>query len=243
MALTGGARHGRSVARRTAALLIAIGIAVLAWLVEPTADAHAGLRAASPGIATHLQRVPGRVRLDFAQPQPDGTRTTVVVLSPKDANLSRGPASTSAMGVTQPIRTVSDRGPYQVSYTLVSVNGQVTRGQYWFTYAAPLPQSVSSLLSWCAAMLLAVVLATGLTLLQRRRIQSLILHPTDGAHPNAGPAPVIPAQRTPMNHDGLSPSGRRPRPTQAPTYSGSASGVRADTAPEPVLDPPRTERT
>src|SRR5680860_1753815 len=125
-------------------MLASLGIAALVWVLQPPADAQGALRSALPGPSAHLERAPELVRLNLGRPPAPGSRTKVVVLSPTDENLARGPVSSSALGLSQRLAPPREPGAYQVYYEVVSVDGHVTSGRYWFWYA-PHPVSYTHL--------------------------------------------------------------------------------------------------
>ena len=204
-------------------VLAALGLAASVWVLQSPDDRQAGLQSAQPSRSDHVGRAPEQVRLSFGQAPVPGTRTRVVVLSPKDTNLARGPASASSAAVSQRVAPLRERGAYQVSYEVQLVDGSVSRGQYWFWYAPNTSASSSWLASielWALSLVAAALLA--LTLARRRTRK-----PVEVVHSSP-----VPAQRSRDHHEGVSPPGSRPRPGTGP---GTGPG------PEPGLQPERTE--
>lgn len=186
-------------------VLAALATTALVWLMNSPAEPPV-LQSAQPAPGAKLGRAPDQVLLRFAESAVPGAHTTVVVLSPKDKNLARGQATPSAVGVSQRVAPARDRGAYQVSYEVVSPDGQVTRGSYWFSYT-PTSGSVPTWLGFPALVLLAAVAALVIALLQRRR---KTITPRAPAHVAATTSHPVPAQRSRDHHEG--PSVRRPRP-------------------------------
>src|SRR5680860_1553762 len=200
-------------------MLASLGIAALVWVLQPPADAQGALRSALPGPSAHLERAPELVRLNLGRPPAPGSRTKVVVLSPTDENLARGPVSSSALGLSQRLAPPREPGAYQVSYEVVSVDGHVTSGRYWFWYAPHQSGSGSGLAAPGLLVLTMVVADLAVALLVRRRKTKKVALGAPQQRPAATPTPEahgVPAQRSPHNHEGLSPPRSRPRPSSEP---------------------------
>ena len=199
----GRIRSARPRLRGFGAVLAALGLAASVWVLQSPEDAHAGLQSAQPSRSAHLERAPEQVRLSFGQAAVPGARTKVVVLSPRDSDLARGQATSSAAGVSQRVAPPRERGAYQVSWEVQLIDGSVSKGQYWFWYAPNtsgsgswLGSTVLSALALAAAAMLALAFT-------RRRTHTLV---------EVVKSSPVPAQRSRDHHDGVSPPGRRPRP-------------------------------
>ena len=186
--------------RGFSAALAALGLAASAWVLQSPEDAHAGLQSAQPSRSAHLERAPDQVRLDFGQTPVPGSRTKVVVLSPGDANLARGPASASSAAVSQRVAPLRERGAYQVSYEVQLVDGSVSTGQYWFWYAPGTSGSGSWLGSTGLAFLSLLAAAVLALALARRRTRKAVAIVSSAR---------VPAQRSRDRHAGVSPPGSR----------------------------------
>lgn len=212
MKQSAGNSRGRAVRQRVCVLVVALGIAAALWFLQSPDHAQSELRSAQPSVSAHLERAPEHVRLGFAEaPAPDA-RARIMVLSPEDEDLAVGPASTDIAGVSQPVAALEERGAYQVSYEVPMADGSVSRGQYWFWYSpasrTPPWLAVPVLPGIALAVLAAVLMAIG------RRRKALAQVPARmTAVPLDVTASPVPAQRTPRNHEGVSPPGNRPRPS------------------------------
>ena len=208
-------------------VLAALGLAASAWVLQSPEDAQAGLQSAQPSRSDHVGRAPEQVRLSFGQAPVPGTRTRVVVLSPQDTNLARGPASASSAAVSQRVAPLRERGAYQVSYEVQLVDGSMSRGQYWFWYAPNTSASSSWLGStglWALSLVAAALLA--LALARRRTHQTLEVVQSS----------PVPAQRSRDHHEGVSSPGSRPR-----LGPGPSPGQSPGPSPAPGLQPERAE--
>lgn len=212
----------------SAILATTLAVAAAAWVLQP--EGAATLQSAQPDRSAHVGRAPDRVRLDFVPAPAPGSLAEVVVLSPQDQNLARGPVLTTPGGVTQTIGPLRGRGAYQVVYEVPLVDGEVATGQYWFWYAPTASGSGSrlqspallGLLIAAAAALLAGLLAPGRA--RRYAVHVPAQRPgstTSTTSPTtitAGSPHPVPAQRSRDHHEGLSPPGsprREPAPGQA----------------------------
>ncbi len=201
----GRTSHARPGLRGFCVVIAALGLAASAWALQSPEDTQTGLQSAQPDPSAHLGRTPEQVRLSFGQAPATGSRSTVVVLGPQDENLARGPVALSSTAVSQRVAPLRERGAYQVSYEVQLVDGSVSRGQYWFWYA-PKASASSSLLGSTELSALSLVAAAALLALAlaRRRTRRTI---------DAMSSSPVPAQRSRDHHEGVSPPGRRPRPS------------------------------
>jgi MYXO-CTERM domain-containing protein len=203
----------RSSGRALCVVLAALGMLASVRAVQTREEAPAALQAAQPNRSAHLFRAPEQVRLSFGQSPAPGSPAEVAVLSPKDRNLARGQASTSSVGVSQTLAPLRERGAYQVVYEVRLVDGNLSRGEYWFWYA---PSSGAR--SWLSSPgppgLALIAVAAALFALRRRR-KTVVLNSARTAPTTTNVATKqVPAQRSPQHHEGLSP-GSHPRPRSA----------------------------
>lgn len=216
-----GKSRVRAINQRAWMSVVALGVGASLWMLPSPGEAQVALRTAQPSVSAHLGSAPEQVRLGFSQAPASEARAKVMVLSPEDDNLALGPASTSLAGVSQRVAALRESGAYQVSYEVPLADGSVSRGAYWFWYAP----NASGSLAWLQSPVLPGIallgFAAALVAIGRRR-RTLDLVPTQ--HPaairgvTASPvtASPVPMQRRPRDHEGASPSGRRPRPDPAP---------------------------
>ena len=223
--------RARSRLRWVSVLVAVLGVAASVWALQPAEPA--GLQSARPDRSAHLERAPDEIRLDFAAAPAPGSLAEVAVLSPGDANLARGPVTSSAGGASQAVADLRERGAYQVVYEVPLVDGDVARGQYWFWYTPGASGSSSRLESPALLGLLiamAAALAAGLLAPGRARTSAVRIP----AQRTESPVPTtsthqVPAQRSRDSHEGISHPGR--------ARSGPGRSPRADQPTTPV--PPR----
>jgi methionine-rich copper-binding protein CopC len=224
MQLPGGSSRVRTTVRAASLALAVLAIAAWAWVLQAPEDAQAALVEAQPSRSAHLGHAPEQVRLSFAQAPAADSRSKVTVLSPKDENLARGRAVSSSVGVSQQVAAPREQGAYQVTYEVQLADGKVARGEYWFWYAPNAPGSrswlQSPLLQGIAFVALAAVL---LALGPRRKTAALVSARRAPVTTNVAPI-TVPAQRSPQDHEGLSPPGSRPRPGSAPGAQAGPTG-------------------
>lgn len=164
---------GWSTGRAGAAVLVTLAVTTLLLGVWPgSAIAHTALQQADPAPGTRVGRPPAQVQLRFVKQSVPDPRTRVAVVGPSGVDLAQGPPSVTGLGVSQPVRPARETGVYVVSYTVVSVDGHVTRGGYNFlmTAASTAPRSTFPVWSWAllGSVFVGLVVAGSLVLQSRR---------------------------------------------------------------------------
>lgn len=145
----------------TAVLLLAVG----------PAGAHTELDVALPGVGDEVGGTIDEIQLEFRGLIEDAE---IRVFEP-DGDEITGSQHTEVDGSTavQQIETITVTGQHQVTYTVVSVDGDLQNGAYVFTYdpdAPALPnedEGGSTVLLWGFVIISVVILALGYSRLRR----------------------------------------------------------------------------
>jgi methionine-rich copper-binding protein CopC len=157
----GGIRVGTAVA----------GAALLVLLAVQPAGSHTELSEGRPGAGQEVGGTIDKVELEFRSPIEDAE---IRVFEPDGTEIT-GPDHTEVDGAvaTQEIETITETGQHQITYTVLSVDGDLQNGAYVFTYdpeADPLPSENSggsTVLLWVFVLVSIGVLAFGYTRLRR----------------------------------------------------------------------------
>jgi methionine-rich copper-binding protein CopC len=148
-----------------------LGAIVLVLLAVQPAGSHSELGGARPGVGQEVGGTIDRIELEFRSPIEDAE---IRVFEPDGTEIT-GPGHTEVDGAvaTQEIETITETGQHQVTYTVLSVDGDLQDGAYVFTYdpeADPLPSEDvggSTVLLWVFVVVSISVLAFGYTRLRR----------------------------------------------------------------------------
>jgi copper transport protein len=106
---------------------LAVWLGVVALLAPAAAQAHATLKAESPGFAQELARAPDTVKLHFDQ---FVTFPSIEVLDTAGRNYA-GTAVSNGLNVVAPVRRLP-KGDYTVRWHALSADGHVTSGVWTF---------------------------------------------------------------------------------------------------------------
>lgn len=163
-----------SAGRAGAAVLVTLAVTTLLLGAWPgSAGAHTALQQADPAPGDRVGRPPAQVQLRFVKQSVPDPRTRVAVVGPSGVDLAQGPPSVTGLGVSQPVRPARETGVYVVSYTVVSVDGHLTRGGYNFLLTAPstAPRPTFPAWSWVllGSVFVGMVVAGSLVLQSRAR--------------------------------------------------------------------------
>jgi methionine-rich copper-binding protein CopC len=146
-----------------------VGVLLLAGV--GAANAHTELSEGRPGAGQEVGGEIDKIELEFRGAIDDAE---IRVFEPEGEEIT-GADHTEVSGViaTQQIETITEPGQYQVTYSVLSVDGDLQNGAYVFTYdpdAPPLPDdddgSGSTLLLWGFVAVSVVVLGYGFSKLR-----------------------------------------------------------------------------
>lgn len=148
-----------------------MGAAALLVLAAAPAVAHTELSEGRPGAGQDVGGTIDKIELEFRGPIDDAE---IRVFEPDGTEIT-GPEHTEVEGsiATQEIETITEVGQHQVTYTVVSVDGDIQNGAYVFNYdpdAPALPSEDtggSTVLLWGFVVVSVAILGFGYTRLRR----------------------------------------------------------------------------
>jgi methionine-rich copper-binding protein CopC len=149
-------RRFLSASSAGAALLAALSMAatmVVAMWPEPAGAHPSTLVSAEPTPDARVGRLPTQVQLRFRRPPVPDPRTKVAMVSPSGENLAQGKPAVTGLGVSQRVSPAHEIGVYVVSYSVVAVDGHLSRGSYQFLLTAAATSRHDALSIWWWALI------------------------------------------------------------------------------------------
>jgi methionine-rich copper-binding protein CopC len=120
--------------RRIAAGLL-LAVLALPALATP-ALAHVELKSSDPANGATVASAPTQLTLTFSGPI-QNTGSTVTVAGPGGTQWTVGQLTAAGAVLTVPVQPTGPAGPYTVSYTVISSDGDPVKSTFAFTLATP----------------------------------------------------------------------------------------------------------
>jgi methionine-rich copper-binding protein CopC len=158
--------------------IVASGITAGSVAVGATpAFAHDELIGSNPKDGSAVVAAPRKVTLYFEEP-PGAGPTSLRVVGPSGEQVVAGPAAISGAALSAPLRRLTAKGRYRITFSVMSDDGHPVSGTLTFTLAgaatdapasaAERPAHPSSMLGWIAGGTVAFAVAVALTVVARR---------------------------------------------------------------------------
>lgn len=123
-------------------LIVTLAVSMLAVLAAATpALAHAELTASTPAKGASLATAPKELQLTFSEPV---SPISIKVTGPGGATWTVGEIAVQDKVVTAPLQAVGPAGPYTLTYTVKSDDGDDVTGTVAFTMTAASPASTTT---------------------------------------------------------------------------------------------------